>query len=474
MKNLIFMLICCLMILSSAAMIFADEPMTPEASVSENSFALNVRDFGAKGDGVTDDTEAFRKALDERQRMGGGIVYVPSGKYLIKTHLTIPRSVTLEGTWRAPATVDDYHTDHKDINSPPLLSGSILLAVEGAGKPDGTPFINLETNSTLKGVTVFYPEQTRTNPPIAYPWTVQCKGENSAVIDVFLVNSYQAVDFGTHFASRTLIRNLFAQALYRGVFIDQCGDVGRIENVHLWPFWTAADPDSPVNKFTSEHGTGFLFGRSDWGYVTNCFAIGFNIGMHFINTQAKDNTIFVGGGNYLLTQSGVDGSRTAIQFDVVQEHSGVSFSNSQIFGDIIVNKTNNAMIKFTGCGIFGTTHGDTIGAARIDGKGRVSFDNCHFYCIAPESKKAKTLIHALGGRLSITDSLFVNSKESAKWNSDMMPIILEPDVISAIIKDNEFYGRMRIINKSDGRTIIKDNIDRTEEDPYPKRKPKKK
>ncbi|MHB1001136.1 MAG: glycosyl hydrolase family 28-related protein [Armatimonadota bacterium] len=466
MRAFVISLTCCILALSYTDWSRAEETAGAATPASESAFAFNVRDFGAKGDGVTDDTAAFQNAMEERQRAGGGIVQVPSGRYMIKTHLRIPRSVTLEGTWRAPVTVDGYHTDPKDINSPPVLSGSILLAVEGAGQPDGKAFISMTTNSTLKGMTIFYPNQTKTNPPIAYPWTVQCEGgENSSVIDVFMVNPYQAVDFGSNFASRTYIRNLFAQALYRGVFIDQCGDVGRLENVHLWLFWTADDADSPVNKFMQEHGEGFVFGRSDWGYVTNCFAIGYNIGMHFINTQAKDNKIFVGGGNYLLTQSGVDGSRTAVQFDVVQSHSGVSFSNSQIFGDIIVNKTNDAMIRFTSCGLFGTTQGTTIGLAKIDGTGRVSFDNCHFYCISPESKKSPIMIHALGGRLSIQNCVFINNKKTEQWSSNPVPIVLEADVISAIITGNEFYGKSRITNKAKGRTIIKDNIEQTEEDP---------
>ena len=72
-----------------------------------NGSTLNVRDFGARGDGRTDDTKAFQTALGQFSRGGGGIVEVPSGKYLIKTHLVIPESVTLEGNWRAPATYRD-------------------------------------------------------------------------------------------------------------------------------------------------------------------------------------------------------------------------------------------------------------------------------------------------------------------------------------------------------------------------------
>jgi hypothetical protein len=64
---------------------------------------LNVRDFGAVGDGVTDDFPAFRKALDEidaaagNDPVRGAILFVPSGKYRLSQTPKITRSIVLEG-----------------------------------------------------------------------------------------------------------------------------------------------------------------------------------------------------------------------------------------------------------------------------------------------------------------------------------------------------------------------------------------
>jgi hypothetical protein len=422
----------------------------------------SVLDYGAKADGASDDTPAFQKALDECGAGGGGVVFVPPGHYLIESHLEIPASVTLQGTWRSPATVDAYHAPD-DPEGKPLLRGSVLLAVEGAGDEKGHAFIHLGFNSTLEGLTIFYPNQTKTNPPVAYPWTVQSAGaDNPAIVDVLMVNPYQAVDFGSVVAGRHYIRNLYAEPLRRGLYVDVCFDVGRLENIHFWPFWTAADQDSPISAFMLEQGEAFIFARSDWELVTNCFAIGYKVGMRFIDGGQQ------GAGNYLITGGGADMCATAVLVEQTQGHSGASFANCQFFGDIVVAATNNGPVRFAGCGLFGSIDGKRGTAlAKLAGPGRVSFDNCHFYCIHPESRNADTMIVAESGRLSIQNCVFINSANTAGVNSNPIPIALGEDVRSAVILGNEFYGEARIVNRSRGRAVIEHNIERTDEEPFP-------
>ena len=74
----------------------------------------SVTDFGAKGDGITDDTESFQKGLNSLTNVGpskvnGGILFVPAGKYVIKGNLNIPKGVTIRGEWKkctAPQKLD--------------------------------------------------------------------------------------------------------------------------------------------------------------------------------------------------------------------------------------------------------------------------------------------------------------------------------------------------------------------------------
>ena len=66
---------------------------------------LTVRDFGAEGDGRTDDTSAFQSALSAREESGGGKVFAPTGSYRIDGSLRIGEKTTLRG---AGAAVDGY------------------------------------------------------------------------------------------------------------------------------------------------------------------------------------------------------------------------------------------------------------------------------------------------------------------------------------------------------------------------------
>jgi len=54
--------------------------------------AVNVRDFGAKGDGVTNDTVAFHAAAQALQQAGGGTLVIPKATYIVglQTHGPTP------------------------------------------------------------------------------------------------------------------------------------------------------------------------------------------------------------------------------------------------------------------------------------------------------------------------------------------------------------------------------------------------
>ncbi|CAN5318648.1 hypothetical protein BH09VER1_BH09VER1_37040 [soil metagenome] len=66
-----------------------------EAPLPRPPVKANVKDFGAKGDGVTDDTEAFRQAIEKTD---AGAILIPAGKYVLKDILEIRKpNIVLRG-----------------------------------------------------------------------------------------------------------------------------------------------------------------------------------------------------------------------------------------------------------------------------------------------------------------------------------------------------------------------------------------
>lgn len=53
---------------------------------TSREFTINVKDFGAKGDGTTDDRASIQSAIDYCINQGGGTVYFPKGMYLINSY----------------------------------------------------------------------------------------------------------------------------------------------------------------------------------------------------------------------------------------------------------------------------------------------------------------------------------------------------------------------------------------------------
>lgn len=66
------------------------------APVAQRAGARSVRDFGARGDGMADDTAALQKAVAAAAKQGG-TVWVPAGDYKLTGDIIVPSGVTIQG-----------------------------------------------------------------------------------------------------------------------------------------------------------------------------------------------------------------------------------------------------------------------------------------------------------------------------------------------------------------------------------------
>jgi hypothetical protein len=293
----------------------SSEIMTINADPNLGYINVKSPPYNAAGDGVTDDTNAIQQALNDIGALGGGVVFVPEGNYLIATQLTLPASTVLKGL-----------ASHVQRNwgdpSQKHVSGTTLLAIADAGNETGTPFITLAGhNSGIEGLQIFYPNQVPRSPPIPYPWTIRCgqqnkRIENNFVKDVMLVNPWKGIDAATNQSPRHWFENVYGQPLSVGIAVDQCYDIGRIMHVHFWPFWSI-EPE--LWNWVNNNGITFIIERTDWEVVEDVFSWGYQTGMAFRKS----------------IYGACNGQFTDINFDQVD--IGIEVSYTQLYGIFFSN-----------------------------------------------------------------------------------------------------------------------------------------
>lgn len=158
-------------ILRGAAQTAAAQTAAAAAQVVANSAlstatVVSVKQFGAAGDGVTDDTVAIQAALDAADG-GAGVVYVPSGNHMISDTLYVPTFVVIMGTGRnSTGTItasSTFPTDGRPMIRLGRVTDSIVfgcrvenLYIDAASRA-GTIIYSLNANeqSGIKSVLAF-------------------------------------------------------------------------------------------------------------------------------------------------------------------------------------------------------------------------------------------------------------------------------------------------------------------------------
>ncbi|MHB1000981.1 MAG: glycosyl hydrolase family 28-related protein [Armatimonadota bacterium] len=387
-----------------------------------------------KNSGVADDSAAIQKSLDKCAATGGGTVTLPEGRYRLDKPINIPSGVSLAGVWEAP-----HHAQ--------LDKGTVIFAYWGKNKENDPPLIKLNASSTIRGMSIFYPEQKI--PAIPYPWTIQGEGMHCNVIDITLVNPYKGIDFGTHANELHHIRNVFGCPLKVGVFIDRCTDIGRLENVHFNPhYWGRAEskelPDwNKLIAYLFDNTTAFDIGRTDWEYILNTFSFGCKVGFRFFESKHGSAN-----GNFL--GNGVDWSRTAILVEQTQA-PGLLFTNGEFVGPddseamIDVKASNTGILQLTNCSFWGPAKR----VARIAGNGSVSMSQCNINWLKVPADAG--VIEASGGDITI---------QACRFGVNGTQIKLNPGVKTAVIMGNTMVSPIKIENTSTGDVQILANVTR--------------
>ena len=361
---------------------------------------FNALDFGVVADDESvDNTEALQKALDAAGEAGGAVVELPSGRFRFDGVLRVPAGVTLRGTYRVPPTV---------VNKDEKPTGTTLLSYANRGKRDGEPFINLKgSNSAIVGVVIVYPEWKQTDlPPVPYPPCIASTNTcNVAVLDCCLLNPYEGIHF--ELAHRHLVRNVTGYPIWRGLFVDQCYDIGHIENIHFWPFGLTYQADDPYCEWINLNGVAFEFARTDWHYVSNTFCFGYGRGYYFSDCGH-------GGTNGNFLGIGADSCRRAVMVDQSQKQ-GLLITNGEFVGRwtsedsvcLEIGEENDGAVMLTNCSFWGPVKTCVQAKHRT---GRLTLNACEFVnwdeVHSSKVKENSPAIELLAGRATIQGCSF--------------------------------------------------------------------
>ncbi|XP_062517478.1 uncharacterized protein LOC134192746 isoform X2 [Corticium candelabrum] len=275
------------------------------------------------------------------------------------------------------------------------------------GNENGPPFISMTEDSTLHGVTIYYPNQPGNQVPTPFPWTLSLSGNNVAVTDVECLNCFNAIRaVGAH---RHYIARVQGQPINMGVLVDQTYDVGRIEDVHWNPWYSNT---KEYMSWQLLYGRAFVFARTDWEYVFNTFAFGYAIGYHFVaSPQGSCNGNFLGIGADMMA------------------NASVQVDSSDAFGILITNGEFTAFVDSH----FGT---------QLGGSGTTGFADCTF-TQWDDSKQGHYAIEVNGA----TGNLLVNNCDF-QYEGNQINLGNSTTLARAVITGNVIKGATRISGKA--------------------------
>ncbi|MFD0711467.1 glycosyl hydrolase family 28-related protein [Paenibacillus sp. GCM10027626] len=383
--------------------------------------------YNADNTGEVDSSAAIQAAIDDVYNAGGGVVWMPAGKYKINYSIQVRNHVTLRGDWRDPDSGSGSY-------------GTLIMAYAGKNGGQSDPgLFRIWGSAGVNGLTVYYPEQSAA-APVSYPSTFEILGRSvaedgymcGAVQNVTLLNSYFGVISKAH--EMHTIRNVKGTALMKGLALYDSADVSEVEKVWFKPnYW--ADLDASVSSvkpssaqiaaWTRANATGMELSGLEWDSFNSIHLSDFKVGVDVIPSWRSFN------GH--LFDVHVENSNIGLRIDNIPEQLGMVIANSSFKANqgsnpvaVRINSNNATAIQFNNSVI----GGGASNAVQLAGDALANFQNCTF-----DDWTGTYALVASKGTLAVEGSTFTPSLSSTKKG-----VQLQDNVSSAVLLGNDFTG----------------------------------
>jgi hypothetical protein len=403
-------------------------PVYPTDDVVVGSFVATEPPYEADPTGVNDATRAIQQALTDCYNAGGGVVWLPQGKYKVTASIHIPAHVTLRGDWRDPDQGSGSY-------------GTVILAETPAGGENDPGLFRVWGSAGVKGLTVYYPNQSAIQP-ISYPFTFEILGGylgndgymSGSLQNVTLLNAYRGISAGKD-ATHELhaLRNIKGTVLALGIYLQDTADVGKVERIRLNnTYWASLDsslaPDHPnraeIDRWTRQNSTGLLMGGVEWDQLTEISLSDYALGIGFVQGRRIESTL-------MMFDVTVENSQVALRVSNLDNRIGLVVSNGVFHanqGDhpiaIEITNSNGASVIFNNTRIGGGAEN----AVRLSGSTTATFMNCTF-----DDWSGAFAVLASSGTLAIEGSHFL-----PELSPEKQAVMLQPGVYSAVLLWNQY------------------------------------
>ncbi len=287
--------------------------------------------------GTTDCSSTIQQALNQLALAGGGTVYIPSGRYRLNNHITIPNRITLVGDFYGP-NASDY--------------GTVFLCYKEHNS--SSPFyedsqIHLNSNTAINGITFYYPNQN-INSVTEYGYTISTRS-NAAVnmANLFFINSYNGITINNATSGSgelANIENVYGTCLMNGI-VGYCQtDVGYWSHINISPSYYAnaltqyrCNDSTALYKYTRTNLTAFTLGDLDDFGLHDVDVDNAKIGIYFPAEGVRAVQNFWG----FLNDINLTDCLTGVLCKGIYSQGAAVFTHSSL-GEI-VNTTKFGMLK---------------------------------------------------------------------------------------------------------------------------------
>lgn len=228
---------------------------------------VNAKSYGARGDRITNDSAAIEDAANSLGATGGTVYLPPPGKYLINNNLTLPPNVTLKGPF---SFIGQGNASNYGNISALIINPDITITLGSGSGIDGCLIYRKGMTFPTTNASAFAGTAITLGGNDCFVFNSMILGFNKAIYSVG--PSLPELDY-TKYRDRMHIQNVQGDNL-SGIEIINCWDIGRLSNIHLWPFsiWPHAGD-------YKRSGTAFKFlSGGDWNKVTDSFCWGYKYG----------------------------------------------------------------------------------------------------------------------------------------------------------------------------------------------------